>query len=115
MAASVNISLKGLTSLVKDLPKLTSTLEKQIALASPAEIVKNIGKGLSGIFPANSLPQNEASTLKRKDKLGHGDKPLFDYKKLTSSSKWRIEKSTGGYLLKYLSLEKPQLFIYTIN
>ena len=94
--SSVNVSLNGLKKLKKDMPKLLDKVEKLVADKAPINIVSNINRGLTGIFPANSLPFNKPSTIKRK---GHGRR-LFDKGELVSVSSWSVSKSTNGYLIR---------------
>lgn len=93
--SSVRISLNGIKKLQRDMPKLLDTVEKRIAKKAPSVIVENVYRGVTGIFPANSLPFNKPSTIKRK---GHGIR-LDDAGDLLTGN-WRVEKTTAGYLVK---------------
>lgn len=96
MAKFVRFSLKGFKAFRRDAPKILRKVEREIAMAAPRHIVRNIKKGKTGIYPNDNLPFNKPSTIRRK---GHGER-LIDEKKLTIVGDWEITKGRGGYLVK---------------
>lgn len=94
--SNVKISLVGLKKLQKDMPKLLDKVERLVASDAPKNIVSNVRKGLTGIFPTNSLPYNQPSTQARK---GHGRR-LEDTGALLTTGNWSVSKSTKGYLVR---------------
>lgn len=99
----VKVSLKGMVKFKKELPAFSLSIEKTIAKAAPAQIVANIFKKRTGIFPSEKLPPNKAGTsyLKRKLKKGlTAENPLRFDGVLTDVSLWRIKKSGKSYLIQ---------------
>jgi len=100
MAKTVNINLKGLTQLKKDMPKLLLKVGKLVADEAPSNIVRNIERQKTGIFPSGLLPDNEPSTIASKESRGNGDKPLIDNGILTNESKWDIKRQGKNYAIR---------------
>ncbi len=94
--SDVKINLKSYIAFRKALPSFALKLEKTIAKKAPAEIVKNIHRRKTGIFPVEDLPMNKTSTQLRK---GHG-RQLVDKGILTTIGKWSIAKAIKGYLVR---------------
>jgi hypothetical protein len=96
----VKFSLKGLEALNKELPAFAERVERETAKRAPAEIVRNIELGATGIFPFARLPENKASTKRAKIARGNGDRPLQDELYLTDDTDWNVTKNVKGYLVK---------------
>ena len=100
MATFVKLNLDGINRLKKDLPKWSAKMEKEVADKAPSEIIKNIRKQRTGIFPGASLPPNAPSTTKRKQSQGKAPLSMIDDGVLTTAGKWRTSKGKGGHLIK---------------
>lgn len=93
--SEVRINLAGLNRLRKHLPQHRNRIEKAIAMKTPENVIAGIDAGMTGIFPANRLPPNAPSTIKRK---GH-DKQLLEDGVLLETGTWQIDKHREGWVV----------------
>lgn len=97
--SEVRFNLNGIKALVKEMPKFLDTVERKIAKKAPGEIVSNIEKGLTGIYPFGILPQNKPSTIRAKLARGNRSKPLQDELELTEVGDWTARKVNNGWTI----------------